>query len=54
MVYQGRIKLVGECFGFIQFLMRNLSWNVQGLGSKEKRGIVKGFLRSQDPHIVML
>ena len=34
--------------------MRILSWNVRGLGSKKARSIVKGFLRSQDPDIVLL
>ena len=54
MVNQERFKLVCECFWSVQFLMRILSWNVQGLGSKKKRGIVKGFLRSQDLDIVLL
>ena len=49
MVNQERIKLVCDCFGSEQFLMRILSWNVRGLGSKKKKGILTGLLRSQDP-----
>ena len=34
--------------------MKILSWNTRGLGSKKKRRIVRRFLSSQSPDVVML
>ena len=34
--------------------MKILSWNKRGLGSKKKRRIVRNFLSSQNPDVVML
>ena len=41
------------CIGFFVY-MKILSWNTRGLGSKKKMRIVRRFLSSQSPDIVML
>ena len=34
--------------------MKIISWNVRGLGSRNKRRMVKDFLRSENPDVVMI
>ena len=34
--------------------MKIISWNTKGLGSKKKRRVVKDFLRSEKPDVVMI
>ena len=34
--------------------MKIISWNVRGLGSRNKRRMVKDFLRSENPNVVMI
>ncbi|GMP84597.1 hypothetical protein CsSME_00038064 [Camellia sinensis var. sinensis] len=34
--------------------MKIISWNVRGLGSQKKRSVIKDFLRSHQPDIVVL
>ena len=41
------------CWVFFIY-MKILSWNTRGLGSKKKRRIVRNFLSSQNPDVVML
>ncbi|RVW14425.1 LINE-1 retrotransposable element ORF2 protein [Vitis vinifera] len=36
------------------FPMKIISWNVRGLGSRNKRRMVKDFLRSENPDVVMI
>ena len=45
--------MVAICAGFFVY-MKILSWNTRGLGSKKKRRIVRNFLSSQNPNVVML
>ena len=45
--------MVAGCVGFFVY-MKILSWNTRGLGSKKKRRIVRNFLSSQNPDVVML
>ena len=45
--------MVAGCVGFFVY-MKILSWNTRGLGSKKKRRIVRRFLSSQNPDVVML
>lgn len=33
--------------------MRIINWNTQGLGSRNKRRVIKDFLRKENPKIVM-
>ena len=40
--------------GSLCFPMKIISWNVRGLGSRNKRRMVKDFLRSENPDIVMI
>ena len=42
------------CAGLFLVYMKILSWNTRGLGSKKKRRIVRRFLSTQNPDIVML
>ena len=37
-----------------EFHMKIISWNTRGLGSKKKRRVVKDFLRSEKPDVVMI
>ncbi|RVW60289.1 hypothetical protein CK203_084077 [Vitis vinifera] len=37
-----------------EFHMKIISWNTRGLGSKNKRRVVKDFLRSEKPDVVMI
>ena len=39
--------------GFFVY-MKILNWNTRGLGSKKKKGIVKSFLSTQNPVVVIL
>ena len=34
--------------------MKIISWNTMGLGSRKKRRVVKDFLRSENPDVVMI
>ena len=34
--------------------MKIISWNTRGLGSRKKRRVVKDFLRSEKPDVVMI
>ena len=34
--------------------MKIINWNTRGLGSKKKRRVVKDFLRSEKPDVVMI
>ena len=34
--------------------MKIISWNVRGLGSSNKRRVIKDFLRSENPDVVMI
>ena len=34
--------------------MKIISWNTKGLGSRKKRRVVKDFLRSENPDVVMI
>ena len=34
--------------------MKIISWNTRGLGSRNKRRVVKDFLRSKNPDVVMI
>ena len=34
--------------------MKIISWNIRGLGSRNKRRMVKDFLRSENPDVVMI
>ena len=34
--------------------MKIISWNTRGLGSRKKRRVVKDFLRSKNPNVVMI
>ena len=34
--------------------MKIISWNTRGLGSKKKRRVVKNFLSSEKPDVVMI
>ena len=36
------------------FSMKIISWNVRGLGSRNKRRVVKDFLRLENPNVVMI
>ena len=36
------------------FSMKIISWNARGLGSRNKRRVVKDFLRSKNPDVVMI
>ncbi|RVW64166.1 Transposon TX1 uncharacterized 149 kDa protein [Vitis vinifera] len=36
------------------FPMKIISWNVRGLGSRNKRRMIKDFLRSENPDVVMI
>ncbi|RVW39554.1 Transposon TX1 uncharacterized 149 kDa protein [Vitis vinifera] len=40
--------------GSLCFPMKIISWNVRGLGSRNKRRMVKDFLRSENPDVVMI
>ncbi|RVX04307.1 Beta-arabinofuranosyltransferase RAY1 [Vitis vinifera] len=40
--------------GSVCFPMKIISWNVRGLGSRNKRRMVKDFLRSENPDVVMI
>ena len=33
--------------------MKIISWNIRGLGSRQKKRVVKDFLRFQNPDVVM-
>ena len=34
--------------------MKIINWNIKGLGSRNKRRVVKDFLRSENPNVVMI
>ena len=34
--------------------MKIINWNVRGLGSRNKRRVVKDFMRSENPDVVMI
>ena len=34
--------------------MKIISWNTKGLGSRNKRRVVKDFLKSENPDVVMI
>ncbi|RVW97042.1 hypothetical protein CK203_032334 [Vitis vinifera] len=63
-ISEGRGKMLLETEERIRFgcwlcwvvfgLYEDLSWNTRGLGSKKKRRIVRRFLSTQNPDIVML
>ena len=36
------------------FPMKIISWNVRGLGSRNKRRMVKDFLKTENPDVVMI
>ena len=36
------------------FSMKIISWNVRGLGSSNKRRVIKDFLRLENPDVVMI
>ena len=36
------------------FSMKIISWNARGLGSRNKRRVVKDFLRSENPNVAMI
>ena len=38
----------------MSFFMKIISWNTRGLGSRNKRRVVKDFLRSKNPDVVMI
>ncbi|WJZ85876.1 hypothetical protein VitviT2T_005388 [Vitis vinifera] len=40
--------------GSLCFPMKIISWNVRGLGSRNKRRMIKDFLRSENPDVVMI
>ena len=40
--------------GFVSFSMKIINWNTRGLGSRNKRRVVKDFLRSENPDVVMI
>ena len=40
--------------GSLCFSMKIINWNVRGLGSRNKRRMVKDFLRSANPDVVMI
>ena len=41
-------------FGFVYFLMLVISWNVRGLGRKDKRKVVKNFVLCHKPSFIFL
>ncbi|RVW38032.1 LINE-1 retrotransposable element ORF2 protein [Vitis vinifera] len=53
----GEFQIEGLSLGKWQkvtkFHMKIISWNTRGLGSKKKRRVVKDFLRSEKPDVVM-
>lgn len=53
---RGRLRLVVVLVfaGLFSVYMKIVSWDTRGLGSKKKGRIVKSFLSSQDPDIVMI
>ena len=40
--------------GSVCFSMKIISWNARGLGSSNKRRVVKDFLRSENLDVVMI
>ena len=38
----------------MSFSMKIINWNTRGLGSRNKRRVVKYFLRSENPDVVMI
>ena len=40
--------------GFVSFSMKIINWNTRGLGSRNKRRVVKDFLRLENPDVVMI
>ena len=40
--------------GSVSFSMKIISWNTRGLGSRNKLRVVKGFLRLENPDVVMI
>ena len=38
----------------MSFSMKIISWNTRGLGSRNKRRVVKDFLRLENPDVVMI
>ena len=40
--------------GSMSFSMKIISWNTRGLGSRNKRRVVKDFLRLENPDVVMI
>ena len=40
--------------GSESFSMKIISWNARGLGSSNKRRVIKDFLRSENPDVVMI
>ena len=40
--------------GSVCFSMKIISWNTRGLGSRNKRRVVKDFLRLENPNVVMI
>ena len=48
-----RLSGFGSEIRVTKFHMKIISWNTRGLGSKKKRRVVKDFLRSEKPDVVM-
>ena len=52
-IQEGRLRSVVVFARPFSVYMKIISWNTRGLGSKKKMRIVRKFLSSQNPDIVM-